>query len=145
MVWHADELSAEDGRDSDTTIVALEDLPPGNARAAGNAVSLMFMASENSPHNRALSYDELASAFCPRMLNGRENKYLNKAFLGWFAETVTYEFQSRFVVDEIPEGVEMEVQKTFQLNREDEYTENNSDAVGIAINIAGIVLSADHK
>lgn len=145
LAWHDDERSAEDDRDTDTTIEALEDLPDGNAKTAGNAVNLMLVSTEHCPQNRALCYDELATAFSPRVLNLKMNKFLNKPFLSWFAEMATSEFQQEFIVDEIPQeqqGVRFE--KKFILNREEEYTENTADAAAIAINIAGLVFTESY-
>lgn len=145
LVWHADLESAEDDRDTEVTIVSLDELPEGNAKSAGTAVTLMFLSSDNSSHNRALCFDELAAAFSPRMLNSKKNKFLNKPFLSWFCDTVTVDFQDIYTVDHVPfvDGIVLE--KKFELNREEEYTEDNSSAANIAINIAGLVLAEEHK
>lgn len=108
-------------------------------------MTLLFLSSENCPHNRALCYDELAAAFCPRMLNSKTNKFLNKPFLSWICDAVTVDFQDIFTVDHLPivEGITLE--KKFELNREEEYTEDNSSTANIAINIAGLVLAEENK
>lgn len=145
LIWHAEEQSAENDRDTDVTIESLDDLPEGNARTAGNAITLMLLSSENHPHNRALCFDELSAALCPRMLNMKTHKYLNKPFLGWCSEIITQEFQTNFVVDEIPDIPGFNLDRKFGLNREDEYGSENTEAALIAINIAGLIFNEGYK
>lgn len=145
LVWHVDEVSASDDRDTDVTIDSVEDLPNGNARTAGNAVSLMLMSSENCPLNRALCYDELASALCPRMINAKTNKFLNKPFMGWFNDLTALEFQNIFTLNDVPQIPGITLDRKFQLNREDEYTEDNTESAGLIINIGGLVFAENYK
>lgn len=145
LIWHADINSAKDDRDTDVTIAAIEDLPPGNARTAANVVELMLLSSENCPNNRAMCYDELAAALSPRSRNGKLCNALNRGYLSWLKELITWEFQALFTVDELPTVEGVTLGRMFQLNREDEYTESNTAAVSICINIGGQVLSEEYK
>lgn len=148
LVWHADASSAAEGEvdDSESTIFAIEDLPEGNAKNAANIINLMLLSSENHPYNRALCYDELSSALCPGLRNTKQLKFLNRPFLNWLSEMMTSEFQNIFVVTELPmvnAGITLD--KMFKLNRDEEYTETNTEIIGIAVNIAGLVFAEDYK
>lgn len=146
LVWHADLSSAEgNGCDTETTIYSIEDLPDGNGKTAANAVNLMLLSSENCPQNRALCYDELSSALCPGVRNTKPYKFLDRPFLNWFSEMVTGEFQNIFIVNEVPEVSDVTLAKMFKLNRDDEYTESNVEAMDIAVNIGGLVFTPDYK
>lgn len=145
LVWYPDEASAVDDRDTDASIESVEMLPNGNSRTAGKALSLMLVSSEQCPFNRALCYDELASALCPRMITSKTNKYLNRPFLAWCHDITCNEFQELFTVETIPKVPGITLDRMFRLNRLEEYTEDTTQCVDMAINIAGLVFAENYK
>lgn len=137
LIWHEEEVRAQGSQQSDDTIELIDDLPDGNAKMAANAINLMLLSSANGPENISLCYDELSAALSPRMLNNKTHKFIDRPFLGWLCDYVTNEFQSGFVIDEIPQIDGLELDRKFNLNTEEE--SQNVEVASIAINIAGLV------
>lgn len=125
------------------SIEDIAELANENSKNAANLVNLMFLSAKGSPDTLALCYDELSSIFTPRVLNLHPNKRLDKSFVNWLCHYITDDFQNLFVVNEIPADCVLEQDRKFCINQREEYGEENTEVMYIAVNIGGLVFAKD--
>ncbi|XP_055608501.1 Fanconi anemia group D2 protein homolog [Uranotaenia lowii] len=128
--------------DSEKTIESATDIPTAAGREIGNMINLMLTSSNESTDILALCYDELAE-----MLQGFEKSFgkPEKAFTIWLCDTLTNDFQSYFIVEELSKGNVIQFAKKLCINETSDVEESNAEAYAIAVNIADNMLAYNSR
>ncbi|XP_039954173.1 Fanconi anemia group D2 protein [Bactrocera neohumeralis] len=128
--------------DFDTSYSTASALPDGRGKTAANFIMLVETACVHCPESLALFYDELASS-CMCMPSERETStQLDKPYLIWLCDVMTFYFQNNFVAEHSPTkpfGIELTYQKCIN-TIDDTANMEESEIPSIAINIAELVL-----
>lgn len=115
--------------DEDSSI-SIADLPDANTKEAAGLLDLTNISSSSNPDSLGLYYDELAS-----MAISSEN--LDKYFLAWIKDTITNDFQTIFISENVPPSVnDVPLSLQYSLNLQDEIN------APICVNIAGVTLKS---
>ncbi|XP_014088001.2 Fanconi anemia group D2 protein homolog [Bactrocera oleae] len=128
--------------DFDTSYSNASALPDGRGKMAANFIMLVESACVHCPESLALFYDELAIS-CMCMPSERETcTQLDKPYLIWLCDVMTFYFQNSFVAENSPTttlGIELNYQKCIN-TIDDTANMEESEVPSIAINIAELVL-----
>ncbi|XP_054081207.1 Fanconi anemia group D2 protein homolog isoform X3 [Zeugodacus cucurbitae] len=128
--------------DFDTSYSNASALPDGRGKMAANFIMLVESACIHCPESLALFYDELASS-CMCMPSERDTcTQLDKPYLIWLCDVMTFYFQNSFVAEESPNktfGIDLTYQKCIN-TIDDTANMEESEIPSIAINIAELVL-----
>ncbi|XP_004536027.1 Fanconi anemia group D2 protein [Ceratitis capitata] len=128
--------------DFDTSYSNASSLPDGRGKMAANFIMLVESAALHCPESLALFYDELASS-CMCTPSERDTcTQLDKPYLIWLCDVMTYYFQNSFVAEHAPStvlGINLTHQKCIN-TIEDTANMEESEVPTIAINIAELVL-----
>ncbi|XP_019844495.2 Fanconi anemia group D2 protein isoform X2 [Bactrocera dorsalis] len=128
--------------DFDTSYSTASALPDGRGKTAANFIMLVETACVHCSESLALFYDELASS-CMCMPSERETStQLDKPYLIWLCDVMTFYFQNNFVAEHSPTkpfGIELTYQKCIN-TIDDTANMEESEIPSIAINIAELVL-----
>ncbi|XP_067618049.1 Fanconi anemia group D2 protein homolog isoform X2 [Eurosta solidaginis] len=126
--------------DFNTSYSNASSLPDGRGKMAANFIMLVESAAVHCPESLALFYDELASS-CMCMPSERDScTQLDKPYLIWLCDVMTFYFQNSFVAEHSPTntfGINLTYQKCINTIED---TMDESEVPPIAINIAELVL-----
>ncbi|XP_053945249.1 Fanconi anemia group D2 protein homolog [Anastrepha ludens] len=128
--------------DFDVSYSNASSLPDGRGKMAANFVMLVESTAIHCPESLALFYDELACA-CRCLPSERDScTQLDKPYLIWLCDVMTFYFQNSFVAEHSPTkpfGINLSYQKCINTAEDTENIEE-SEVPSIAINIAELVL-----
>ncbi|CAH1173893.1 unnamed protein product [Phaedon cochleariae] len=111
------------------TIKSIMDLPRGPAKEAGALLELAITCTSGCSELMGLYYDQLASMLVA-------NHHIDKLFMSWLYETVTANFQDKYIVSVLPQNEDhMHITAQYLLNSPTEM-----ETIEMGVNIAGPVL-----
>ncbi|XP_055905389.1 Fanconi anemia group D2 protein [Eupeodes corollae] len=146
-VARIDDIHADPMYDFNTSYNTVEELPEGRGKIAANYITRIHSTTIYCPESLALFYDELATV-CSTNYQRNDNLLdLDRPFLIWLCELITYYFQNSFVIEDHPKenlGIAISYQKCIN-TPEDTNTPTESELVPIAVDIAQLVLSPTHE
>ncbi|KAH8294661.1 hypothetical protein KR018_001006 [Drosophila ironensis] len=132
----------QEKEDADSSVENIDALPPGRVKMAANFITRTETSIGNNAESLALFYEELATVFSQRF-DGTFVCDLDKHFISWACELITFRFQDSFVSEDAPEtikGIQLETQ--LHINEmDDTNVESESAASNIVINISKLILS----
>ncbi|XP_017471044.1 PREDICTED: Fanconi anemia group D2 protein isoform X2 [Rhagoletis zephyria] len=128
--------------DFNTSYSNASSLPDGRGKMAANFIMLVESSAIHCPESLALFYDEMACS-CRSMPSERDTcTQLDKPYLIWLCDVMTFYFQNSFVAEHSPTntfGINLTYQKCINTVEDTENMEE-SEVPSIAINIAELVL-----
>ncbi|XP_055851494.1 Fanconi anemia group D2 protein homolog [Episyrphus balteatus] len=142
-VARIDEEETDCMYDLNTSYNTIEELPEGRGKIAANYISRVHSTTLYCPESLALFYDELASVCSSNNQRNENALCLDRPFVIWLCELITYYFQNSFVIEDNPKeelGIKLSYQKCIN-TPEDTNTPTESELVPIAVNISQLVLS----
>lgn len=99
----------------------------------------MLISSSNCLESLTLSFDEVAMAFSTKNKH-RPNTKVEQNFLMWLVDAVTNDFQTYFIIEDVPQDTGIELEYKMCINSPDENADAESEVTRIAMNIAGLTL-----
>lgn len=111
---------------------------------------MLITSTMSCPYHLALAYDELASVFLARSRsssNSGRKARVDKYFLAWICDQITFYFETNFVMDTISIKIpRLELAFLYVLNTQAEVESDSHDGkVLIGIDIAGGVVKRSSK
>ncbi|EDV43092.1 uncharacterized protein Dana_GF18312 [Drosophila ananassae] len=140
------EEESMDDNDSLASVDNVDALPAGRVKVAANFITRTEASIGNCPESLALFYEELATVFSLRF-DGSFACDLDKQFIAWACDVMTFRFQASFVTGDHAEAIKG-IQLDYQLNineLDEKNAESESEVLSIGINISKLVLSPNSK
>lgn len=93
------------------SICSINSLPYGPAREAASLLELAKTCTSGSADLLCLFYDQLAAMIMPDI-------HFEKHFILWLNETVTENFQEKYITQDVPEPInDLEISMQYLINR----------------------------
>uniref|UniRef100_A0A1A9WNL2 Fanconi anemia group D2 protein n=1 Tax=Glossina brevipalpis TaxID=37001 RepID=A0A1A9WNL2_9MUSC len=128
--------------DFEISFNTVDNLPDGRGKVAANYLVRTQGSTMYSPELMALYYDELAIVCCAKSSDRANGLLLDRNFIIWLCDLMTYNFQNSFIVEQHSDkidGITLCYMKC--INPPCDNTNNHeSELPSIAINIAELVL-----